>query len=154
DVRNVEAASLHARHDFRKRRDVATRKYVLVDPRTSGSGPTRSIDRVKDADAVFLEELAAFGEELVEVPKPDVLEHADRHDAVEASVETAIVDQAEVDAIGSSALPCPLVRELVLFLRQRHAYDPRIAGFGKIEAEPAPARTDVENLHAGRDGEL
>ena len=47
-----------------------------------------------------------------------------------------------------------LVRQLVLFFRQRHAGDVGATGFREIEAKAAPARADVENLHAGLDVEL
>src|SRR6185369_2034393 len=112
DVSDIEAIILHARQDFRKRRNVAAWKDILVDPGTGGTRPARSIDRMEHADAVVPKEFAAFGEELVEVPKPDVLEHSDRDDAVEALVKAAIVDQAELDAVRYAALPRPLVREL------------------------------------------
>ena len=42
----------------------------------------------------------------------------------------------------------------MLLLRQRHAGDVDAAAVGEVEAEAAPARTDVEHLHAGLKGEL
>ena len=70
------------------------------------------------------------------------------------SFEMAIVEQAEIDPVGDAALMRPLVRELVLLFRQRDADDLARRSFREIKPEPAPARADVEDAHAGPDVEL
>ena len=57
----------------------------------NGSGAGRNLaelaDRVQKHHAVGLQEVAALGEEFVVMLGADVLEHADRDDAVELAVE-------------------------------------------------------------------
>ena len=109
---------------------------------------------MKHGDAVVGEEARALAEELGIVPDAHMLEHADRDDAVELLVEIAVVEEAELGVTGDAALGGALGRELVLLLREGDAGDAGAAGLGQVEAEAAPARADVEHLHAGLDVEL
>ncbi len=77
-----------------------------------------------------------------------MLEHAHRNDAVETVLQMTIVEQLVLYPAGHSALLRPLVGKFVLLLRKRDACDFRSANFRKIKAKSAPARTDIENLHA------
>src|SRR5262249_25312654 len=84
----------------------------------------------------------------------DMLEHADRHDAVEAAVDLAVVHEMELRPPAQAALCRPLHRKLVLFSGEGHADHLGAASFRQIEPEPAPARADIEHAHAGLDAEL
>ena len=78
----------------------------------------------------------------------DVLEHADRDDAVERTFDVAVVLQLEATV---GARPFSAARSLamrVLLLRQRHASDLGAGDLGEIEREPAPAAADVEHALA------
>ena len=72
---------------------------------------------MQQRDAVVGEKLGAFAEERVVEADADMLEHADRHDAVETAVDIAIVDQPERRISASAALQRPVLRALVLLLR-------------------------------------
>ena len=78
----------------------------------------------------------------------DMLEHADRHDAVETLGNVAVVLDLEmhmvVEALGLRALG----RDRMLFGRERHAEHLGLEGLGEVEPEPAPARADVEHALA------
>ena len=50
-----------------------------------------------------------------------MLEHAHRNDAVEMSVDVAIVLQAEIDAVGETGFAARARRDRELFLRQSDA---------------------------------
>ncbi len=56
-------------------------------------------DRVQQHHAVVLHQRVHLGEELAVVMHADVLEHADRDDAVEAFGHLAIVLQAEANTV-------------------------------------------------------
>ena len=72
----------------------------LVMPR-----PFRAADRMQQHHAVVGEQLGAFAEEGVVVIDADMLEHADRNDAVERSLHVAIVLQLEARALGRGPFP-------------------------------------------------
>ncbi len=84
----------------------------------------------------------------------DMLEHADRDDAVEALVEFAIVLQVEMDAVLQTLRMGAVGGDAVLFGRQRDALHVDVEGLRQIEAEPAPAGADVEHRLAGLQPEL
>ena len=83
-----------------------------------------------------------------------MLEHADRDDRVEGTLDLAVVLEEEADAVVEAALLGAAVGDGVLLFRQRHTGHVDAAAVGEVEAEPAPARADVEHLHAGLEHEL
>ncbi len=95
--------------------------------------------------AVVAEQLRTLAEEGAVVIDADMLEHADRHDAVERSRHVAIVLQIETRARAQALFGRALIGDGVLFLRQRHAGHVGAGQFREIEPEPAPAAADVEN---------
>ena len=84
----------------------------------------------------------------------NMLEHADRDDAVERLRHVAIVLQTEVDLVVQSLFGRALARARVLLLRERDAGDVRAAELGQIERKPAPAAADVEHALVPRDEQL
>ncbi len=101
-----------------------------------------------------VKQVAHLLEELAIVADADMLEHADRNDAVVAGREMAVVLEQEPRPVGDALLAGARVRDLVLLFRQRHAGDVDIGMIGEIEREPAPARADVEQLLARRERQL
>ena len=83
-----------------------------------------------------------------------MLEHADRHDAVEALFDIAIILQTELDPVRQSFLLRARARKRKLLLRERDAGDLRAAHLAKVEPEAAPARADVEHARSRLDQEL
>ena len=98
--------------------------------------------------------LAALGEIFVEMAYADMLEHADRDDAVERPGEGAVVAQLEAGVVGEAALARAPVRDAVLLGREGDAGDVDVRHFGHVEAEAAPAGADVEQRLAGLEPEL
>ena len=96
-------------------------------------------------DAVVGEQLRALAEERVVVIDADMLEHADRDDAVERPVDVAIVLQLEARALGQALFRGALVGDGVLLLRQRDAGHVGAGDLGEIEPKAAPAAADVEH---------
>jgi hypothetical protein len=67
------------------------------------------------------------------VADADMLEHADRYDAIERSGDIAIILEPESGVLRPAALGRSLLRAGVLLLRQRDAGHLRAGDFGKIE---------------------
>ena len=86
--------------------------------------------------------------------RPDMLEHADRDDAVEAAGHVAIILQEEADLSLQSALGRALLRDRELLGRERHAGHRHAEGLGEVDGEAAIARADVEHAHARLEEEL
>ena len=78
-------------------------------------------DRMQHHDAVRLQQRRAFVEEGAVVVDADMLEHADRDDAVEALGQVAIVPDLEMHAILEALRAGPLGGDGVLLGRQRDA---------------------------------
>ena len=74
-------------------------------------------------DAVVAEQLRALAEERLVMIDADMLEHADRDDAVERPVDVAVVLQLEAGAVDETFLRRAAVGDAVLLLRQRDAGD-------------------------------
>ena len=66
-------------------------------------------DRVQQREAIVLEQRVHLGEELAVMVHANMLEHANRHDAVEAALKLAVVDKLEADAIVEPSRPRLLV---------------------------------------------
>ena len=83
-----------------------------------------------------------------------MLEHADRDDAVEAALDLAIVLELEVHRAASPSLAARSRETLSCSLLSVTPVTSQCGGLGEVEAEPAPARADVEHPLAGLDGKL
>ena len=105
-------------------------------------------------DAVVGEQLRALAEERVVMIDADMLEHADRDDAVERSVDVAIVLQIEPGLVAQPLFRRALVGDVVLLLRQRDAGHVGAGHFGEIEPKPAPAAADIEHALSGLQQQL
>ena len=97
-----QAAALGRGENLRQRRHVAAGENVLADERAGGAGRRHAADAVDEGVAVGLQQFADLGEILVEMADADMLHHADRDDAVELAGELAIVELAELDAVGDA----------------------------------------------------
>ena len=126
----------------------------FLQPRARRARRAHVADRVQQHDAVLAQQIVHLGEELRVVVDADVLEHADRYDAVELLPYLAVVAQLEAYPVGQPRLARPLVRQLVLLLGQRDAGDIDLLEACEIERELAPAAADVEHLEAGLEVEL
>ena len=90
DVGDREAVSLEERQHLGERGDVGAGKDRALDPRVHAPG-ARVADEVKQAAAVRPEALLDQLAERGVVARPDVLEHADGDEGVEASSRVAVV---------------------------------------------------------------
>jgi hypothetical protein len=111
-----------------------------------GCGGAGAADCVQQHHPVVREKVAAGLEEGRVGAQADVLEHADRDDAVEGSACVAVVLELEADAAREAPLSGAEARARHLLLGEADAgdaLDPR--DVGEVEREPAPARADVEH---------
>src|SRR3546814_2956564 len=74
----------------------------------------------------------------------DMLEHADRDDAVELPGEGAIIDKLELHPVGNVRLGGAALGHGGLLLRQGDAQHVHIGDAVEVERKPAPAAADVE----------
>ncbi len=79
------------------------RIHSLVAP-----GAVHAADGVQDGNAVVGEQLVHLAEKLAVVLDPDMLEHADRDDPIEAAGQLAIVAQLKAHAIRHARALGPL----------------------------------------------
>src|SRR5680860_841206 len=77
-----------------------------------------------------------------------MLEHADRHDAVELAFEVAVVAQLEIDSLGKSHGAGALPGDLELLFAQGDAGDVDMGRLGKVERQAPPTGPDIEDPHA------
>src|SRR5262245_10970215 len=113
DIRDPQASALDDRQNFGERWDIAAREDVFADPGTGGAGTVGAANRVEQGDAVVGQQIAHLVEELAVVVDADMLEHADRDDAVELAGLLAIVAQVEPDAVAEAGAGGALVGALV-----------------------------------------
>ena len=144
DVGDQQAGALDRGQHLRQRRDVAAGEDVLGDPGVGDVRPLRAADRMQQHDAVVGQQLGALAEKGVVEHQADVLEHADRNDAVEFFLQVAIVLHAEIDRAGQVFFSRALAGALPLLSRQRDAGDAGAAEFREIKRKAAPAAADVE----------
>ena len=125
---------------------VAARENVFGDPRIGAARPAAAPDRVQQRHAVGLQAARHGVEERAVVHHADMLEHADRDDAVEPLAHRAVVQQLERYAIrqplGRRAGP----RLGQLLGRQGDAGDARAVVARQGQRQPAPAAADVEHV--------
>ena len=98
-------------------------------------------------------------EVLRQVPKTDVLEHADAGDLVEvrraeALLEFAIIELQDLDAIRQSGVRDTFACQFELAVRQRDADRVHAVVLGGVQGQPAPAAADVEEAFAGAQTQL
>ncbi len=103
---------------------------------------------------VVLEQRRAFLEELVVEAGADMLEHADRDNAVERLRDVAIVDQLELRLVGEAGFGGALVGDAVLLLGEGDAGHGDIRHFREIETEATPAAADIQDLLSGGEAQL
>ncbi len=128
----------HGDH-FGKCGNVATGKDVFRDPGIRNIGRVRPADRMQHHDPVVGEQFSAASEiGFVEIDA-DMLEHADRHDAVERTWDVAIVLKQELGRLRQILLGGAGIRRLQLFCRERDAGDVSAGHFRQIQAKAAPA---------------
>ena len=100
------------------------------------------------------EQPVAGGEEGWVLRVADRLEHLDRGDLRELSLERAVVLEADLDAVGEAGRRDALAGELELLLGERDAGDPRPVLAGRHQREAAPAAADLEHVVAGAQAQL
>src|SRR5438552_5951415 len=81
------------------------------------------------------------------VVEANVLEHADRNDAIERAGDIAIILQKEAGLRFQLALGGTLLRDRQLFGRQGDAGDVGSVCLGEKQAQTPVTRADVENAH-------
>ena len=78
------------------------------------------------------------------VRQPDLLEHADRSDLVERSLDMGVVPQLDRHAIVQAGALHTLLRIRILLFRQRNAVRAYAEVLGRMAQQRAPAAADVE----------
>ena len=104
---------------------------------------------MQQTHAVVGQEVAHLAEEFVIVPDADVLEHADRDNAVVGSLVLAVIAQNELHLVIEAGPADPLLAQRVLFLAERHASHLAPGRLGRIDGQTAPAGADFEHPEAG-----
>src|ERR1043165_3230938 len=99
-------------------------------------------------DTVIGQELGASLEEGLVEADPDMLEHADGHDAIERAIDIAIVLQQEFRATRQAPLRRATVGNPDLLGRQCDTSALGAGDLSEVEARAAPARADVEQALA------
>ena len=154
EVRHPQALLLDRLEHLRQRRRVGAREDVLAEPGAGRAGRAHVADGVQQHHPVVLEQIVDLGEELAVVADADVLEHADRDDAVVAVVVLAVVAQFEAHAVRQPGPARLLGRQRVLLARQRDAGDAHVLHRRQVQRQITPAAADVEHLQAGLQVEL
>jgi hypothetical protein len=101
---------------------------------------------MQDADAIIRQQVAQLVEKLRIIPLADMLEHADRDDAVERSLDFAIVAQVEADFRVQPGGPRTVLADAVLFDAQRHTGHVAACLASEMKAKAAPTGPDVQHL--------
>ena len=146
DIGDPQPPPLRDGHDFRQRGTIAAGEDVFANPRIGRAGPVHAADRVQQRNPVRLQQRIQLVEEHAVLIDADMLEHANRDDAVILAAFLAIVAQMKVHAVGEAGRSGAALRHFELFLRQGQSGHLGAAFAGEIECEPAPARADVEHL--------
>ncbi len=154
DVGHHQAGLLDRTHHFGERRRIAAGKDVLAQPGIGGARRIDPADGVQERHPVLGQEPLHRAEILGVVAHANMLEHADRDDAVEAAGLFTIVAHMEADPVGETGLAHPLGRHLRLLLGEREAGHLDAVLAGEVERQPAPAGADVEHALAGLKQEL
>src|SRR6185503_8516033 len=106
-------------------------------------------DRVQERDPVGREQVAQFGKERVVILDADMLEHADRCDAVELAFDGAVIPKLKTALTCQARGGGAVIGDRQLLARQRYTQDVGVVLAREIEPETAPARSDVEDFKSG-----
>ena len=145
DVGDPQPGPLGFGDDLGQGRRIAAREDVLAQPGVGRARSVHAADRVQQGDPVGRQELAQPAEIGRVLVDPDMLEHADRDDAVVASGLLAVVAQVKPHPVAEARRRGAPRRHLVLLLGQGEPGDVGAAFAGEIERQPAPARADIEH---------
>ena len=99
EIGDDQPRALDRRQHFGQRRDVAAGEDVFRDPRIGDDGTLLRPIECSSITPSSASKTRAFAEESVVEADADMLEHADRDDAVELALDVAVVDQAELDVL-------------------------------------------------------
>src|ERR1700694_5520090 len=102
-----------------------------------------------DRHAIVGEQIADSGEEFGVVALSDMLEHADRDDAVEGALDLAIIAEMKPHARTKTAFLRARFAAMELLGAERHAGHIGICRPCQITGEPAPAGADIEDFKTG-----
>src|ERR1700729_2213107 len=116
NVRYVKAGPLDRWQHFRQARNVAAGEDIFADPGVRNAGNGVAADGMEKHHPIVLEQSPDLGEEFVVPDDADVLEHADRDNAVEGFADIAIVLQPKFDPVGETRLPGATGRDGELLL--------------------------------------
>src|SRR5436190_22043219 len=95
-----------------------------------------------------------LAKELIIVALANVLEHADRNNAIISPAFFAIVEQLERHLFLDPSSSCPVLRNAPLFLRQSEADDLHSKQSSEVQRQAAKSRADVEDAHARPEQQL
>ena len=100
DVGDPQPRPLDDRHDLGQRRRIAAGEDVFAQPRVGRARPVHAADRMQQRDPVGRQQLVDLAEERRVLADPDMLEHADRDDAVVAAGFLAVIAQVKPHTVG------------------------------------------------------
>ncbi|EGO95883.1 hypothetical protein APM_1296 [Acidiphilium sp. PM] len=146
NVGAAQAGPFERREHLGQRGRIPAGENVFRQPRAGDVRTIEAADRVQQGNPVRLQAPLHRGKETRIIRHADMLEHADRHDAVEFAGHRPVVHQFETDAIGEplrlGAAAC--LREL--FLGKGDPGHPRAIVARQGQRHAAPAAADVENF--------
>ena len=100
------------------------------------------------------EQTSARGKEVVVVPPVDGFDHLNGHQLVEPAMQVAPVVTEHRDAVGHAGLGDPFLDIGALGLRDRRGRNAAAVARSCMDGEPAPARTDLDEVIVGSQVEL
>ena len=154
EVRDPQTVPFDGIEYLGQRRGIGAWKNVLSQPRAGGSGRAHMPDGMDQRDPVIVQEVIDLGEEFAVMVDPDVFEHSDRDNAIEAPRHLAIILELEADAVAHASTLGPALGAFVLLLGKRDPNDLDVAHGREIERKLAPAATDVQHSETRREVEL
>src|SRR5215469_14120849 len=95
DVGDPQPCLFDPWHYLGNRRRIAAGEDVSAQPWIGRTGAVAAADRMQQGDAIRFEQVAYLREKSTVLADPDMLEHADRDDAVVLAMFFAIVAQVE-----------------------------------------------------------
>src|SRR6202167_4532115 len=154
DVGDDEFRALDRRQNFRKSGDVAAGENVFRYPGIGDARRSATANGVQNKDAIIAENVCALAKVRVVKSDADVLEHADRNDAIKPAGDVAIVLEAKDGVVGSALFQRPLAGAGVLFARKSDAGRAGAGHAGEIKRHSTPTTADVEHIGAGLNEKL
>ena len=153
-VAQHEAARLDGVQHLGGGRDVAAGEDVAADPRIGGGGLGVLADGVDQGHGVWLQKCPHLVEVAPEVTPPDMLEHADGHDAIVLPPVVAVVLQPKLDAIRQAPPRRFRGGGVALLLGEGEAHHLDAGVLGEVHGDAAPAAADVQHALPRREAEL